>query len=321
MRHIIPISGKDSLATALVQKAIDDSLDYEYVFNPTGLELPEIFDWLEKCELHLGKKIERVGKDLKEIIKSYNYFLPSQRSRYCTKESKIQPFVKWIGDSKCKVYYGIRSDESDRVGFNNTFNKNIIPDYPLKTLGIDLRGVYSIINANGLKPPTFYWKRLHDKVIRILCFDPKLKIEEWIFDLLFSWRSRTNCDRCFNQRYYEWVGLLEFHPDLFWNAEEMERLGSENYERDSKILDPNQFILFGDEIMQELKNDVKIGTFTWSSNGIPLKEIAKNKDKYFNERAYKVAKIINDILTSKLFQDYDSQDLLYQTSCGLFCGK
>jgi hypothetical protein len=33
MRHIILISGKDSLATAIVQRDAEPSHDYEYVFN------------------------------------------------------------------------------------------------------------------------------------------------------------------------------------------------------------------------------------------------------------------------------------------------
>ena len=76
-RHIIPISGKDSLCTALVQIKINPDLNYEFVFNPTGAELPCVFDWLDKVELYLGKPIARVGKDLLEIIEDYNYFLPS----------------------------------------------------------------------------------------------------------------------------------------------------------------------------------------------------------------------------------------------------
>lgn len=42
IRHIIPISGKDSLCTAIVQRQAE-ALEYEYLFNPTGSELPEVF--------------------------------------------------------------------------------------------------------------------------------------------------------------------------------------------------------------------------------------------------------------------------------------
>jgi len=46
-RHIMPISGKDSLATALFQLAYEPDRPYEFMFNPTGAELPEVFTWLE----------------------------------------------------------------------------------------------------------------------------------------------------------------------------------------------------------------------------------------------------------------------------------
>jgi hypothetical protein len=55
IRHIIPISGKDSLATALTQIAKEPNIGYEFMFNPTGEELPEVFVWIEKVEKYLGK--------------------------------------------------------------------------------------------------------------------------------------------------------------------------------------------------------------------------------------------------------------------------
>lgn len=58
MRHIIPISGKDSLATAIVQITRDPSLEYEFVFNPTGLELPPVFEWIDNVEKYYGEKLK-----------------------------------------------------------------------------------------------------------------------------------------------------------------------------------------------------------------------------------------------------------------------
>jgi 3'-phosphoadenosine 5'-phosphosulfate sulfotransferase (PAPS reductase)/FAD synthetase len=155
MRHIIPISGKDSLCTALVQIKLEPHLDYEFVFNPTGAELPCVFEWLDKVEAYLGKPIARVGEDLLEIIEENNYFLPSRQSRYCTRQSKIEPFEKWIGKDDCIVYYGIRADEV-RGGYINAKFANIVPKYTLKEQGIGISGVYSIINEAGLKPPSFF---------------------------------------------------------------------------------------------------------------------------------------------------------------------
>lgn len=322
IRHIIPISGKDSLATAILQTAKEPDLNYEYVFNPTGLELPEVFEWLFKVEKYLGQQITRVGKPLKPIIEAYNYFLPSQRSRYCTRESKIEPFIDWIGGDDCIVFYGIRSDEK-RLGFDNKESKNIIAKYPLADMGIDLEGVYFINNSKGLKPPVFYWKRLHDEVTKILGFDPKKILPEWIFDVLFAWRSRANCNWCFNQRNYEWIGLLEFYPNMFYEAKEFEHLGSINFERKEEVEElKNQLELFSGfrtESIDELK-----GMFTWSSNKKSLDQMEKEKHVIFKKRVNQVVNNISRYTQLKIFSDESENeiiDILKITSCGLFCGK
>lgn len=295
IRHIIPISGKDSLATALVQKARQPELNYEYVFNPTGLELPVVFEWIDKVENYLGAKIVKVSQPLLPIIEEkYNYFLPSQNARYCTRESKIEPFVEWVGKEQCFVYYGIRADEK-REGFNNKAFKNITPVYPLQLLGINLKMVYEIVNNAGLKPPTFFWESVYLEVKRRLGYDPKPILPEWLFDMLFSWRSRTNCDRCFNQRYYEWVGLLEFEPKRFWHAESFEHKGSEE-------------------------------TFTWNSNQTSLKMIYEKREKIKEKRIRHIVSVIQKAQQKTIleFLEPDNEiffDVLSIRSCGLFCGK
>lgn len=290
MRHIIPISGKDSLATAIVQKTIAPELHYEYVFNPTGAELPEVFEWIDKVEKYLEQEIVRVGEDLDAIIQGYNYFLPNGNSRYCTRQAKIEPFIKWIGGDAATVYYGIRADEQ-REGFNNTTSQNIIPNYPLQGLGIGMKQVYLIVNSKGLKPPTFFWESVYKEVCRMLGYDVKLHIHEWMLDMLFAWRSRANCYFCFNQRLYELVGLLEHHPDLFDKAESYEYKGGEK-------------------------------EFYWK-NGYPMKQIRDRAKIIWKKRCLAICKIIAPTLQFELFEEEkdDYIDVLQVKSCGLFCGK
>lgn len=54
MRYIIPISGKDSLATAIFQTTYQPNLPYEFIFNDTGSELPEVYKWLDNIEKSTG---------------------------------------------------------------------------------------------------------------------------------------------------------------------------------------------------------------------------------------------------------------------------
>lgn len=185
MRHIIPVSGKDSLCTALVQHQVQPEHDYELMFNPTGSELPEVFEWLKLVEAHFKKPITIVGRNLQELIEEYNFFLPSGQSRYCTRQSKIEPMEEYIGKDECFVYYGIRADEK-RIGYVNNKFPNIQPQYPLVENKIGINEVYSIINSYNLKPPTFFWSSMYDDVVRVLKSDGwRERLTEWQFDMLF----------------------------------------------------------------------------------------------------------------------------------------
>lgn len=323
MRHIIPISGKDSLATAIVQLARKPDLDYEYVFNPTGLELPEVFVWLDKVELYLEKPIKRVGKDLKEIIESYNYFLPNMRDRYCTRRSKIEPFEEFINGEDCIVYYGIRSDEQTRMGYDNSKTPHITPVYPLIEMNIDLKGVYLILNLKNLKPPAFFWESVYNAVKIRLGYDPKGNLPEWVFDVLFAWRTRANCDRCPNQRKYEWCGLLEHHPELFEDASDMEHKGSTNYDRSEGLEPITEQTLFG-LYQHPIPIDNHKGMFTWNGNE-SLDEIKEQKDKIIEKRVKHILKVIRQLQQTSIFDDNmideNFMDFLSVTSCGLMCGK
>jgi 3'-phosphoadenosine 5'-phosphosulfate sulfotransferase (PAPS reductase)/FAD synthetase len=60
IRHVLGISGgKDSAALAIYLKQQNKVPDIEYFFTDTGVELPEIYTFLDKLEGYLGKKIER----------------------------------------------------------------------------------------------------------------------------------------------------------------------------------------------------------------------------------------------------------------------
>jgi len=293
MRHIIPISGKDSLATAILQKELEPDLPYEYVFNPTGAELPEVYSWMKAVEKYLGKKIVHVGQNLEAIIEMYNYFLPNQKARYCTRESKIEPFIKWINGDECTVYYGIRADEN-RKGFDNTASPHIHAKMPLAEKGIDLKGVYMIINSKNLKPPTFFWESVYGEVCRIMGFDVRDVMTEYEFDVLFAGRSRANCYMCFNQRLYELVWLLETYPLLFDKMEWYESQGGEK-------------------------------EYTWKRD-YPMRKIREKAEMIKKKRVYTICKFIAKKCQLDLFlpqeeEEEDFYDILAVKSCGLFCGK
>lgn len=123
-RHVLGISGgKDSAALAIYMKDRYPALDIEYYFCDTGKELEETYDVIKKLEVYLGKNIVTLTaagdshiSPFDHIIKYKGQFLPSMINRWCTRDLKLVPFEKWIGDDPVISYVGIRGDE-DREGY------------------------------------------------------------------------------------------------------------------------------------------------------------------------------------------------------------
>lgn len=85
VRHILSLSGgKDSTALAIFIK--DRIPDLEYVFCDTGNELQETYDYLDRLEIFLGKKIIRLNPDrpFQHYLHIYRGVLPDARTRWCT---------------------------------------------------------------------------------------------------------------------------------------------------------------------------------------------------------------------------------------------
>ena len=190
VRHILGISGgKDSAALAIFMK--DKIENIEYFFCDTGSELPEVYEYLQKLEIALGKKITMLnsGKDFEHYLALYKGTLPSPQMRWCTNFMKIKPLEEWIGDDESEIYsyIGIRADEN-RAGYVSS-KKNVHPVYPFKENNLTKDDIMGILEESGVGVPSYY-----------------------------DWRTRSGCYFCFFQRKIEWVGLSERHPDLFEKA-------------------------------------------------------------------------------------------------------
>lgn len=194
-RQVCPLSGgKDSTAMAVFLHNRIPNI--EYVFSDTGAELPETYEYLDKIEAFLGKKIIRlnIDKTFDYLMKKHSNYLPSIRARWCTVEMKIKSFERYIGNDLIESYIGIRADEH-REGYISS-HENIIPRYPFKEFDINFEDVQKILDNSGLGLPKYY-----------------------------QWRSRSGCYFCFFQKKIEWVGLLERHPELFKKAKNYEKMG------------------------------------------------------------------------------------------------
>ncbi len=203
IRHILSLSGgKDSTALAILMR--DRIPEMEYIFCDTEQELPETYEYLDRLEVYLGKKIEKLtyeGGGFEELLQARRGFLPSAQARWCTELLKIKPFEKYVGDDICYSYIGIRADEQHRKGYIST-KPNIIAQYPFIEAEINKPDVFRMLEESGLGIPKYY-----------------------------EWRSRSGCYFCFFQQRVEWVGLLENHPDLYEKAKKFEKENSETGER------------------------------------------------------------------------------------------
>jgi 3'-phosphoadenosine 5'-phosphosulfate sulfotransferase (PAPS reductase)/FAD synthetase len=200
-RHILMLSGgKDSTALAIYMR--DKVPQMEYAFCDTRKELPETYEYLDKIEAFLGKKITRLSDDrgFDHWLSVYNGYLPSSRMRWCTRMLKMKPFERYVGDDPVRMYVGIRADE-DRTAYVST-RPNIVTVLPFKDDGLGAEDVRRILDESGLGLPTYY-----------------------------EWRTRSGCYFCFFQRRVEWIGLLEKHPDLYELAKGYEKVDPETGDR------------------------------------------------------------------------------------------
>lgn len=195
-RHILGVSGgRDSAALAVYMRQHFPDLPLEYFFTDTGKELPEVYTFLDRLEGFLGKPILRLNpdRDFDFWLDEYGHFLPSARTRWCTRQLKLRPLEQWIrpdleSGTIIHSYVAIRADEPTREGYQAT-HPNMRVHLPLREAGIDRQGVIEMLDQADVGEPEYY-----------------------------KWRSRSGCTFCFFQQKIEWVRLAEHHPDRFEEA-------------------------------------------------------------------------------------------------------
>lgn len=240
VRHILSLSGgKDSAALAIHMR--DRVPDMEYIFHDTAKELPDTYEYLEKLEAYLGKKIIRTtfGTTFDHLLRTKGGMLPSNHRRWCTEYMKLKPFEAYIGDVPCINYVGIRADEN-RVGYIS-HKPNIKAVFPFIDDGIDYAGVLNILQSSGLGLPPF-----------------------------MSWgRSRSGCFFCFYQQKIEWVRLRRRYPHLYEEAKAYEKPNRTN---------GNVFYWCQDESLAELEKPERMAEIerNWEKKQENMRNRPKN---------------------------------------------
>lgn len=231
--HVLGLSGgKDSAALAVFMRQNFPELDIKYFFTDTGKELKEVNDFLAKLEGFLGKTIEYLNphRDFDFWLREYKHFLPSPKTRWCTRQLKLLPFKNWInqwlnnGDTVYS-YVAIRADEDHREGLISQ-HENLHVVLPFRDYGIDKQGVHDLLDASGLGLPEYY-----------------------------KWRSRSGCTFCFFQQKIEWVHLKETHPEAFEEAKKYEKTALEHNSPFTWVQDEPLTELEKPERIAEIKAD------------------------------------------------------------------
>ncbi len=200
-RHVLGLSGgRDSAALAIFMRQNHPEIDVEYFFTDTGKELPEVYEFLGRLEGFLGKPVIRLNpdRDFDFWLTQYKSFLPSPKTRWCTRQLKIRPFEEWVRPSldagdRVTSYVAIRADEDYREGYSST-HASLSVRLPFRESGVDKPGVIEILEASGVGLPDYY-----------------------------RWRSRSGCTFCFYQQKIEWVRLMSEHPEAFEDAKTYEK--------------------------------------------------------------------------------------------------
>ena len=188
-KHIVGLSGgKDSTALALRLKELHPEIDFEYICNETGNELPEMHAHWALLEDLLGKKIIRVrhSTDLAGAIEQQN-MLPNVFSRWCTRILKIEPTIVYMDalPEGSVLYVGLRADEEIRRGI---FGEDMIVKFPMREWGWSIDHVLGYLDKRGICVP-----------------------------------ERTDCAWCPYQRLGEWRNLYFKYPVIYMQGVQLEK--------------------------------------------------------------------------------------------------
>jgi len=178
IRHVVGLSGgKDSTALALRLAELNPDVDYEYICNETGDELPEMVEHWRKLEELLGKPLIRVRYklDLYGTIEEIG-MVPNVFQRWCTRILKIEPTLDYFDSLPADsiLYVGLRADEEERVGL---YGDDVTCSFPMRDWGWTEADVWAYLQERGVTIP-----------------------------------ERTDCALCPYQRLGEWRALYFNYP-------------------------------------------------------------------------------------------------------------
>jgi hypothetical protein len=180
--HVVALSGgKDSTAMSLRMHELGMGVDH-YLTTPTGDELPEVGEHIERMQERLGGDFVRLTNHTLDSLIDHFSMLPNHRARWCTRLIKIQPCLDRIRTRELPVtlYVGLRADEEERRGI---FADDVDTRFPMREWGWTLDDVIQYLKKQDAGIP-----------------------------------RRTDCARCFHQRLSEWWAPWQQNREIYNHA-------------------------------------------------------------------------------------------------------
>jgi hypothetical protein len=163
---------------------------FEAVFQDTGCEMPETYEYLEMFTKKYPVTILPPREYPKGSFGLYNHCLkynmvPTPLVRWCTDQFKVRPIHAYV-EKPCFMLIGIDAGESHRAKLSS--NNGIEHRFPLIELCINRARCKEIIEEHNLPIPL-----------------------------------KSGCFICPYRKKQQWKDLRMIHPDLFCKAETLER--------------------------------------------------------------------------------------------------
>jgi 3'-phosphoadenosine 5'-phosphosulfate sulfotransferase (PAPS reductase)/FAD synthetase len=226
LRHLLGISGgKDSAALAIYLHNKYPEINFEYYFCDTGKELDETYSLIVELENYLGKKVKYLNAannshlpPFDHFLRKYDGFLPASNARWCTKNLKLEPFEKFVGDDPVISYVAIRGDE-DREGYIST-KPNIQTVFPFRRSIWSLEVLSHVLNDQNIEFVAELYKKHARKDKLPVClevvYEPKSSKMSFsrklnmLLDLGISIFNKVVFETLQNTEYP--ISLLDFFP-------------------------------------------------------------------------------------------------------------
>jgi len=138
------------------------------------------------------------GSPFDHFLDTYGGYLPSTASRWCTRQLKLEPFEKYVGDDPVVSYVGIRGDEDREAYISNKSNIQSIFPFRKNIWSGDVTA-YVLKNEN-----IFQLERFYSEYYKNLISKDILNVVKKELSLQFPLKSKLNAlldidVRIFNQ--------------------------------------------------------------------------------------------------------------------------